>query len=103
MPTYDYTCDACKHAWEVFQSMNDKPARKCPKCRKLKARRLIGAGAGLIFKGSGFYTTDYKKTAAPVKESGATAKDATSEKTTTASSDSSAPATKKTEETKTKK
>ncbi len=61
MPTYDYICDACEHTWELFQSISENPKRKCPKCGKLKARRLIGAGTGLIFKGTGFYVTDYKK------------------------------------------
>ncbi len=60
MPTYDYECDACKHAFEEFQSMMDKPLKKCPKCRKSKLRRLIGTGAAIIFKGSGFYQTDYR-------------------------------------------
>ena len=61
MPTYDYECDACGHRFEEFQSMNDKVLSKCPKCGKRKLRRLIGMGAGIIFKGSGFYSTDYKK------------------------------------------
>lgn len=60
MPTYDYKCDACNHAWELFQSIKAEPEKKCPACKKKKARRLIGAGAGLIFKGSGFYLTDYR-------------------------------------------
>jgi putative FmdB family regulatory protein len=60
MPTYDYKCDACGHAFEKFQSMTSAPIRKCPKCGKLKVKRLIGTGAGLIFKGSGFYITDYR-------------------------------------------
>ncbi len=60
MPTYDYTCDACGHELEAFQTISAKPLRKCPECGKLKLRRLIGAGAGLIFKGSGFYITDYR-------------------------------------------
>jgi putative FmdB family regulatory protein len=60
MPTYDYVCDACKHAWEEFQPITSKPTRKCPGCGKAKARRCIGAGAGIIFKGSGFYITDYR-------------------------------------------
>lgn len=60
MPTYDYECDACQHAFEEFQSMMDKPLKKCPKCGKSKLRRLIGAGAAIIFKGSGFYQTDYR-------------------------------------------
>lgn len=60
MPTYDYQCDACQHAWEEFQSIKAEPTKKCPSCKKSKARRLIGGGAGLIFKGSGFYLTDYR-------------------------------------------
>ena len=60
MPTYDYECDACRHAFEEFQSMMDKPLKKCPKCGKSKLRRLIGTGAAIIFKGSGFYQTDYR-------------------------------------------
>ena len=60
MPTYEYKCDACGHAFEEFQQMTDKPLRGCPKCRRRKLRRLIGAGAAVIFKGSGFYQTDYR-------------------------------------------
>ncbi len=60
MPTYDYECGACNHKWELFQSIKAEPEKKCPACKKKKARRLIGAGAGLIFKGSGFYLTDYR-------------------------------------------
>lgn len=60
MPTYDYKCAACDHAWELFQSIKAEAEKKCPACKKKKARRLIGAGAGLIFKGSGFYLTDYR-------------------------------------------
>jgi putative FmdB family regulatory protein len=60
MPTYEYKCDACGHAFEQFQSITAGPIRKCPKCGKLKVRRLISTGAGLIFKGSGFYETDYR-------------------------------------------
>lgn len=66
MPTYDYVCDACGHAFEHFQSMSDKPLKTCPKCAKRKLVRQVGAGSGLIFKGSGWYATDYRnKAAAP--------------------------------------
>ncbi len=60
MPTYDYECQACGHKFEVFQSITDKPIRKCPVCNKLKVKRLIGLGGGIIFRGSGFYATDYR-------------------------------------------
>lgn len=60
MPTYDYECSQCEHKWEEFQSITAKPLRKCPACGKLRAKRVIGAGAGIIFKGSGFYQTDYR-------------------------------------------
>lgn len=60
MPTYEYTCDNCRHRLERFQSIKAKPLRVCPKCGKSRLRRLIGAGAGVIFKGSGFYHTDYR-------------------------------------------
>ena len=60
MPTYDYICKNCNHEWELFQSITAKPIRKCPGCGRLKAQRQIGTGAGVIFKGSGFYQTDYR-------------------------------------------
>ncbi len=60
MPTYDYRCKACSHEWEEFQSITAAPTKNCPDCGKSKAERIIGAGAGLIFKGSGFYITDYR-------------------------------------------
>ena len=60
MPTYEYVCDACGHEFEKFQPITASASRKCPVCNKLKLRRLIGAGAGVIFKGSGFYQTDYR-------------------------------------------
>jgi putative FmdB family regulatory protein len=60
MPTYDYECDACGHKQEVFQNISDPLLEKCPKCKKKKYRRLFGAGAAVVFKGSGFYTTDYR-------------------------------------------
>jgi putative FmdB family regulatory protein len=60
MPTYDYHCDACEHDFEEFQSMSDAVLTKCPKCGKKKLRRLFGTGAAVLFKGSGFYETDYR-------------------------------------------
>lgn len=60
MPTYDYVCDACDHKFELFQSITAEPEKKCPECGKKKLRRLIGAGAAIVFKGSGFYQTDYR-------------------------------------------
>lgn len=60
MPTYDYRCEACEHQFETFQSITAAPMKKCPKCRKTKLRRLIGTGAALLFKGDGFYITDYR-------------------------------------------
>ena len=60
MPTYEYQCDACEHNFDDFQSINDKPLKKCPKCGKKKLRRVFGAGAAILFKGSGFYQTDYR-------------------------------------------
>ena len=60
MPTYDYVCDDCEHAFELFQQMTDPVKRKCPRCGKLALRRLVGTGAGVLFRGSGFYQTDYR-------------------------------------------
>ncbi len=60
MPTYDYRCEACKHEFSLFQSITAEPCDTCPECGG-KVRRLIGAGAGIIFKGDGFYETDYKR------------------------------------------
>ena len=75
MPTYDYICESCGYEFERFQAITAKPVRKCPKCGKATVQRLIGAGAGVIFKGSGFYQTDYR--------SESYKKAAESEKTTT--------------------
>jgi putative FmdB family regulatory protein len=60
MPTYDYECDACGHAFELFQSISEPVKKKCPECGKPKLRRLFGTGAAVVFKGSGFYQTDYR-------------------------------------------
>jgi len=105
MPTYDYSCDACRHEFEVFEPITAEPQRKCPKCKKNKLRRLFGAGAGLIFKGSGFYQTDYRgesyKKAAeadkPKTDTAAASSDASGAKT------ESKPAAKPTSEGKGKK
>ena len=61
MPTYDYECDACKNKFEQWQSFHDEALKKCPKCKKAKLRRLFGSGAAILFKGSGFYETDYNR------------------------------------------
>jgi putative FmdB family regulatory protein len=60
MPTYEYKCTACGHQFEQFQSITAAPIKRCPQCGKAKVKRLLGTGAGLIFKGSGFYITDYR-------------------------------------------
>ncbi len=67
MPTYEYQCKTCRHLFEVFQSITEKPVRKCPACGG-EVKRLIGPGAGLIFKGSGFYITDYKRKETGIKK-----------------------------------
>jgi len=60
MPTYEYRCDSCFHEFEEFQYIKDAPLEKCPKCKKNKLRRLIGGGAAIVFRGNGFYQTDYR-------------------------------------------
>ena len=60
MPTYDYECDACGHEFELFQGINEPILQKCPECGKKKLRRLFGTGGAVVFKGSGFYQTDYR-------------------------------------------
>ena len=100
MPTYDYECNACGHTFELFQSINDSLKKKCPACSKFKLRRLIGTGAAIVFKGSGFYQTDYRsdsyKKAAKAdqkkaekketkSDSGGTTKEKSSDKSTTSS------------------
>ena len=102
MPTYDYICENCECEFEQFQSITAKPLHKCPECKKLKLKRLIGAGSGILFKGSGFYQTDYrsdgyKKSAnseKPAKENTKT------EKKEVKTQDSKSPAAAKKSETK---
>ena len=96
MPTYDYVCQACKHEFEEFQSITAKSLRKCPACGKLKLKRLIGIGAGIIFKGSGFYETDYRsdsyKKAAKAEKDSASPKSDDSAKTPKAETNADTPA-----------
>ena len=94
MPTYDYECDACGHAFELFQSISEPVKRKCPACKKQKLRRLFGTGAAVMFKGSGFYQTDYrsdsyKKAAAADTKSTSESSSKSEGKSETKSSDSS--------------
>lgn len=60
MPTYEYVCESCKYEFEAFQNMSEDPLKQCPECNKKQLKRKIGTGAGIIFKGSGFYGTDYR-------------------------------------------
>jgi putative FmdB family regulatory protein len=94
MPTYEYHCDSCDHAFEEFQSMKDDPIKECPKCGE-PVRKLISAGAGLIFKGSGFYITDYKnkKSSSPSNGNG---KKTSAEKKTETKTDKAATKTETT-------
>ncbi len=88
MPTYEYQCDACDHRFDELQSMKDPPLKKCPSCGKLKLRRLFGGGAAIIFKGSGFYETDYRSES--YKKAAKAEQEATS-KTDSASTTSTTP------------
>lgn len=104
MPTYDYKCDKCEHEWELFQSITADAVKSCPECKSRKARRVIGPGAGILFKGSGFYQTDYrsdsyKKGAAADKkaQSSATKSESKSESKSSDSGNKSSSATKKTD------
>ncbi len=82
MPTYDYICQSCEGEFEQFQSITAKPIRRCPLCGKNKVKRLIGTGAGVIFKGSGFYQTDYRSESYKAgKKNEKTAPESSSEKT----------------------
>ena len=87
MPTYDYECSACNHTLELFQSITAKHIKKCPDCGKLKLKRLIGAGSTIIFKGSGFYQTDYRSESYKKAEKADKAQSGTASKVTTGKSD----------------
>ncbi len=67
MPTYEYECKHCGYKFEASQKITDKPLDNCPKCNK-KVKRLIGSGSGIIFKGTGFYATDYRKKTPPARD-----------------------------------
>jgi putative FmdB family regulatory protein len=112
MPTYDYQCENCNHTWELFQKITDDPVKKCPSCGKRKANRLFGTGAAIMFKGSGFYETDYrsdsyKKSAEAEKKSAESGSESKSDSAKTAASerstDSKPAATSKSSETKANK
>jgi len=100
MPTYDYRCKKCSHTWEEFQSIKAPASKKCPECKKLQAERQISAGAGILFRGSGFYLTDYrsdsykKAAAADSGSSGAKSDGGGSKSESSGSKESSKPAPK---------
>ena len=97
MPTYEYACEKCRHRFEIFQSMKDAPLKSCPKCKKPALKRLVGTGAGLIFKGSGFYITDYKTKSAGSSGGGESkpSEKSSESKSTSPSSDAKSSATPK--------
>lgn len=96
MPTYDYECDACGHKFEHYQGINDALLKKCPECKKLKLRRLLGMGGAVVFKGSGFYQTDYRSES--YKKAAAAEKPASSSESTSKSpAKSESPAAKPSE------
>ena len=99
MPTYDYHCDACEHEFELFQTISEPKKRKCPECGKLKLRRLFGTGAAVVFKGSGFYQTDYRSDS---YKKGAEAEKKATEKKETKSDSKSSDAKSKTDSPKKK-
>jgi putative FmdB family regulatory protein len=94
MPTYEYHCDGCEHHFDEFQSINDPPLKKCPQCRKRKLRRIFGTGAAILFKGSGFYQTDYRSESykAAAKADQEAGKPATEKAATNGTASTSAPA-----------
>ena|SRR5688572_15805057 len=91
MPTYEYNCEACGHNFDELQSFSDEPLKKCPACKKQKLRRAFGTGAAVLFKGSGFYETDYRSESYKAGKKAET--DATKPKTDEAKSTDSTPKT----------
>ena len=97
MPTYDYDCSSCGHRFEVFESITASPRnKKCPKCGRKKANRLMGIGIGVVFKGSGFYTTDYARKGSGKPEDSKESKDSKEPKDSKDSKDSKDASSKKT-------
>ena len=100
MPTYDYECDSCTHSFELFQSISEPLKKKCPECGKMKLRRLFGTGAALLFKGSGFYQTDYRsdsyKKGAKAEKKASDGKSSSEKKGSDKSGSSSTPTTSST-------
>ena len=100
MPTYDYECDSCTHSFELFQSISEPLKKKCPECGKMKLRRLFGTGAALLFKGSGFYQTDYRsdsyKKGAKAEKKASSGKSSSEKKGSDKSGSSSTPTTSST-------
>ena len=96
MPTYEYHCDACEHHFDEFQPITESALKKCPKCKKAKLRRIFGTGAAILFKGSGFYQTDYRSESykAAAKAEQEATKPATTEKAATNGTDSASAPTK---------
>ena len=102
MTTYDYLCEACGHELEIFQGINDEPETKCPACKKKKLKRQFGTGAAIVFKGSGFYQTDYRsesykkgaKAETTSSDTGSKSEKSSSDKKTTSKDTTSKPAKK---------
>ncbi len=91
MPTYDYICDSCKHEFEAFESIKADPQKLCPECHEETLRRKIGAGAAILFKGSGFYQTDYRSDSYKASAKADKPPDAAKSSDSSSKSDSSSP------------